>query len=479
MLDKLKGCFAAGPECFHMEVPQSSAQIELHVIQTTELEEWLTNSAAPDLYRQQCSSQAFGAQQGQVICLMAADGQLQAVLWAYAAEQDCAEQLGKVWQYLPAVSYKLSIKMPADKVFTEASFYLAWAKVSYDFKQRMQIGKQAAAGEGKSLWLPHAEQHNLGAILQAEYAVRDLINAPANWLDPECFAEIIANFAEMHQAQCLQTIGDELCAKNYPAIHAVGRAGSVAPRLVEILWGNASAPLLTLVGKGVCFDSGGLDIKPSSGMRWMKKDMAGAAHVLGLAHLVMQAKLPVRLRVLLPVVENAIAANAYRPGDVLTMRQGTTVEVSNTDAEGRLILADALAAAAEDKPDLLVDFASLTGAARVAVGPDIIPFFASHAALADTLLTHAAATDTPMLRLPLFPAYKRYLKSTVADLKNAAETRYAGTLTAALFLQAFVPAGLDWLHFDVFAWSNNSPGQAAMQGVAAMFAAIEQRYPRG
>ena len=469
MLDNLRDCFAIKPQCFHSEVPATGGQVELHLLLKSELEAWLDGSAASDGYRQQCSSQAFVAQPGEVICLTSAEGQLQTVLCGYEHDRDMVDQLHKLWSRLPNVAYCL-----AGSQAEKASLYQAWATVSYDFKQRMQIA--GAEPPAKTLLLPAAQQASFGALMQAEYALRDLINAPANWLDPAFFAEVVAAFAKLHQAQFSQTLGDALCSNNYPAIHAVGRAGSEAPRLLEILWGDANAPLLTLVGKGVCFDSGGLDIKPTSGMRWMKKDMAGAAHVLGLAHVVMQAKLPVRLRVLLPVVENAIAANAYRPGDILTMRDGSTVEVSNTDAEGRLILADALAAAVEDQPDLVVDFASLTGAARVAVGPDIVPFFANCDALAVSLVAQAEAKHTPILRLPLFPAYKRYLKSTVADMKNAGETPHAGALTAALFLQSFVPDEVAWLHFDIFAWSHQSPGQALMQGVPAMLALLEKRY---
>jgi leucyl aminopeptidase len=275
--------------------------------------------------------------------------------------------------------------------------------------------------------------------------------------------------------------GDEL-ERGYPMIHAVGHAAARnrAPRLIELVWGDTTAPRIALVGKGVSFDTGGLDIKPSSGMRLMKKDMGGAAHALALAELVMAARLPVRLHLLIPAVENAISGDAFRPGDVLRSRKGLTVENTNTDAEGRLILADALTRAGEEKPELILDFATLTGAARVALGPDLPPLFSDDEALARELLTASERAHDPLWRLPLWNGYDELLKSDIADMVNAPEGGFAGAITAALFLRRFVPTGIPWAHLDVFAWRPGArPGRPKggdAYGLRAAFAVLKQRY---
>jgi leucyl aminopeptidase len=267
-------------------------------------------------------------------------------------------------------------------------------------------------------------------------------------------------------------------------IHAVGRAAvpARAPRLIDLRWGPERAPKITLVGKGVCFDTGGLDIKPAAGMLIMKKDMGGAANVLALSRLIMAAKLPVRLRVLIPAVENAISGDAFRPGDILRSRKGLTVEIGNTDAEGRLILADALACADEEEPDLLIDMATLTGAARVALGPDLPPFYTDDDDLADLVMKHARAENDPLWRLPLWPAYGRLIDSKFADINNASETSFAGSILAALFLRRFVAAAKAYLHLDIFGWTPvPKPGRpfgGEAQGARALFALLKSRYGR-
>jgi leucyl aminopeptidase len=317
-------------------------------------------------------------------------------------------------------------------------------------------------------------------IVDATFKVRDLVNTPTEDMGPEALANEVRDLANRHGATYREWVGDELLASNFPTIHAVGRASHRAPRLVELTHGASDAPHLVLVGKGVCFDTGGLDIKPADGMRWMKKDMGGAAHAIALASLVLAAKLPVRLTLLVPAVENAIAGNAYRPGEVITTRAGISVEVDNTDAEGRLVLCDALAYAAEHKPDLILDFATLTGAARVALGPDLPGLFSNRDDVAAALLDAAQATRDPLWRLPLWRPYLAMLDSHVADLANAGASRHAGAITAALYLERFVPEAQAWAHLDVYSWNDaDKPGRprgGEAQGLRAYFEFLRNRY---
>ncbi len=321
---------------------------------------------------------------------------------------------------------------------------------------------------------------------QRERAVmlaRDLINTPAEDLMPEHLAEATQALGREFGATVEQIVGEELLARNYPVIHAVGRASSHPPRLLDLRWGDPNRPKITLLGKGVCFDSGGLDLKPSSAMRLMKKDMGGAATALGLARLIMSAGLPVRLRVLVAAVENAVASNSLRPGDVIRSRQGSTIEIHNTDAEGRLILCDALAEAGAERPDVMIDFATLTGAARVALGTEIPALFCNDEALAAGLLAAAEREQDPVWRLPLHQFYREMLDSKIADLANASESSYAGAITAALFLKEFVPAGIPWAHFDLMAWNlKTQPGRpegGEAMGLRAVFGWLGQKYGGG
>lgn len=314
----------------------------------------------------------------------------------------------------------------------------------------------------------------------AIFLVRDLINTPTNDLGPKELSEVVSKIADEHGAEFKEWVGDELLRENFPAIHAVGRAAASAPRLLSLLWGDEKHPRVALVGKGVCFDSGGLDIKPASGMRWMKKDMGGAAQVIGLAQWLMTHGVPIRLHVLIPAVENSVDAQAYRPGDVLTMRNKLKVEVHNTDAEGRLVLADALVKACEDKPELVIDFATLTGAARVAVGTDISAMFVNDDKLAGELAKSADKTSDPVWRMPLYEGYAEWFDSSIADFTNASEVPYGGAITAALFLQRFIPSGLPWAHFDIMAWNLRSkPGKpegGEAMGVLAVGHYLRDKY---
>lgn len=328
-----------------------------------------------------------------------------------------------------------------------------------------------------------AEEINLSAIqdmVLAIYLIRDLINTPADDMMPADLEKITQDLAHNFAASMVVTSGSDLLVKNYPAIYTVGRASSHAPQLIDLTWGEEKHPKLTLVGKGVCFDTGGLNIKSAKGMELMKKDMAGAAHVLGLASLIMSAKLKVRLRVLIPAVENAIDGGAYHPGDVIKMRKGTTVEIGNTDAEGRLVLADALTEAATEKPDLIIDIASLTGAAKVALGAEIPAYFTNCDTLAQQLDETGQRVQDMMWRLPLYQPYRQYLQSRIADLNNAACVDVGGAITAALFLESFVEADVSWIHIDLMGWNiSDLPGRkigAEAMGIRTLFQLIKERY---
>jgi leucyl aminopeptidase len=336
-------------------------------------------------------------------------------------------------------------------------------------------------GKDISLTVPTgADAAWLRRTAEAVSLTRDLVNTPTNDMGPDQLEQAVRALARKHKARVSVVKGDDLLAKNFPMIHAVGRASAKAPRLIDMVWGEKSAPKVTLVGKGVCFDTGGLDIKPSSGMLLMKKDMGGAANVLGLASMIMAARLNVRLRVLIPAVENAIAGNAFRPGDVLSSRKGLTVEIGNTDAEGRLVLADALALADEEEPDLLVDMATLTGAARVALGPDLPPFYTRDEALAAAIASAAEDRADPLWRMPLWKPYDAKLSSKVADLSNVTTDGFAGSITAALFLGRFVEKTARWAHLDIFAGSPpdrpHCPTGAEAQGIRALESVLLGRY---
>jgi len=327
---------------------------------------------------------------------------------------------------------------------------------------------------------PGADGAEVDRLVEAAFLARDLINTPANDLGPDAFEAAIRAFAARHRMTVKAIVGDDLLAQNFPMIHAVGRAGPGAPRLLDLGWGKKSDPKITLVGKGVTFDTGGLDIKPPAGMALMKKDMGGAANVLGLAHAIVDAKLKVRLRVLIPIVENSISATSFRPGDVLPSRSGQTVEIGNTDAEGRLILGDALTLADEESPELILDMATLTGAARVALGPDLPPLYSTDDGLARAMMAAGLETDDPLWQLPLWAPYEALLSSRIADVSHISSGSFAGSITAALFLRRFVRQARAWVHLDIFAWAPEPrPGRpfgGTDQGIRAAYGVLKQRY---
>ena len=355
---------------------------------------------------------------------------------------------------------------------------LAWCLSDYAFTRYRKAPPEGA----KLVWPDGVDQALTTRTAEAVTLVRDLINTPAADMGPAELAQAAQAVAVRYGAQCRVIVGEDLLTHNFPAIYAVGKGAGRGrePRLIDITWGQSDHPLITLVGKGVCFDTGGLDIKTNSSMKLMKKDMGGAAHVLGLALMVMDARLPLRLRVLIPAVENSVSGEAMRPLDILSSRKGTTIEVGNTDAEGRLILADALWEGGNDNPALMVDFATLTGAARTALGPDLPALFSNDDGVAERLLAAGRTACDPLWRLPLHKPYRRMLDSKVADICNASDSSYAGAITAALFLQEFVPAAVPWAHLDILGWNPAAkpgrPDGGEAMGLRAIYNVLADHY---
>jgi len=415
----------------------------------------------------------FDGETGRLLMLAGRDGVLAGALFGVGKRDDefGALALGVLSRLLPEGEWHFAAP-PEDPTLAAIALKLG----AYVFTR---YGKKP--GRELRFTLPEgADGPRVERIADAVFLTRDLVNTPANDMGPSELEAAVRALADEHKAKLSVTVGDELLQANFPMIHAVGRASAGAPRLIDLTWGKRGAPKVTLVGKGVCFDTGGLDIKPSSNMLLMKKDMGGAANVLGLASMIMSAGLDVRLRVLIPAVENAISGNAFRPGDVLRSRRGITVEIGNTDAEGRLILADALALADEEAPDLLVDMATLTGAARTALGPDLPPFYTDDEALAVELADAARQVGDPLWRMPLWMPYDSKLSSRVADVNNVTADAFAGSITAALFLKRFVTRTRNWLHGDVYAWNpKERPGRplgADPHTVRALYRLIRQRF---
>jgi leucyl aminopeptidase len=418
-------------------------------------------------------AQGFEARSGTHCVLPDANGDILGVVFGLegtAARHHDPFLPGKLATLLPEGVYRFDT-LPADPTLAT----LAWLLGSYRFERYRKRSAKAVR-----LVVPEGVDHDeVARIAHAVATGRDLINTPTNDLGPDGIEAAARHLADRHGATFSSIVGDDLIRQNFPMIHAVGRASATPPRLIDLVWGRDDAPKVTLVGKGVAFDTGGLDIKPSASMLLMKKDMGGAAATLALADMIMGAGLPVRLRVLVPAVENAISGSSFRPGDVLQSRKGITVEIGNTDAEGRLILGDALALADEESPDLVVDFATLTGAARVALGPDLPPFYTDDDALAGEIALCGRAVNDPVWRLPLWDPYAAQLDSKIADINHVGGP-LAGSITAALFLRKFVTAAKAHVHFDIFAWTNaGKPGRpegAEVQGARLMYRLLKERY---
>ena len=443
--------------------------IPLVVLTESELAGFL--DGASDFVRGLAAAESFKAKSGQMLRVAGAAGATEQVLLGMGSDA-----LRAAAARLPVGDYALSA-MPAGLDPTQAA--IAWGLGGYRFDRY----KPAKEGRARLVAPQGADLASAAAVVHACALARDMVNTPANDMGPLQIETIAREVAEKFGAAITVVTGEDLHDANYPAVHAVGRAAAPhrAPRMIEMSWGAAAAPLIAIVGKGVVFDTGGLDIKPSSGMRLMKKDMGGAAHALALAWMVMAAKLPVRLAVLIPAVENAISGDAMRPGDVIGSRKGLSIEIGNTDAEGRLILADALARAAELEPVLTIDMATLTGAARVALGPQVIPFYTPDDGLADEIAAASLAVADPLWRMPLWAGYAESVESDIADLKNDPDAwAQAGSMTAALFLQHFAPK-TGWAHLDIFAWNPKGrpgwPTGGEAQAVRALFQLLRTRYP--
>ncbi|MBR2655394.1 MAG: leucyl aminopeptidase family protein [Loktanella sp.] len=454
------------PLCF--AEPHASA-IPVHIVGADAAEAVV--AALPDGSRQWAASQGFTAALGQVLMLPDAQGGIAQVLVGYGTPQARARgrfHLGAVARQLPKGDYRIASGLDGTALEEAA---LAWLLAGYQFDRYRKPAEKIAglvAPEG-------IDAARITIIAQAEALTRDLINTPASDMGPEELEQAARDLANGHNATMDVTCGDDLLGANFPLIHAVGRASPRAPRLIDMRWGD-TGPQLTLVGKGVCFDTGGLNIKPGASMGLMKKDMGGAATVLGLAQMIMALGLPLRLRVLIPAVENSIAGNAFRPQDILHSRKGLTVEINNTDAEGRLVLADALALADEDNPDLVISMATLTGAARVAVGPDLAPFFTDHDDHAMAIADAARQVADPVWRLPFHEPYEAMIEPGIADLDNAPSGGMAGCITAALFLRRFVQS--PYVHFDVYGWQPSAAPSRPKGGVGMGARALLAALPR-
>jgi leucyl aminopeptidase len=448
------------PDCY---VPASGATrpLPLHFVDRDGLAAW--RSARPALESAWLDAHGFDGAPGSCLVLPGADGApAGAVLGIGDALDPCA--YAHAPRMLPAGDWA-----PADDAAPDAlhALQLGWGLGSYDF-DRYRTRKP----RGARLALAAVDGEAVD-VLAACARVRDLVNTPTQDMGPEQLEDIALGIARTHGAGFVAITGGDLLDHNFPAIHAVGRASHRAPRLLALRWGDASHPHVAIVGKGVCFDTGGLDLKPADGMRNMKKDMGGAAHAIALAELVMARRLPLRITLLVPAVENAIGPDAFRPGEVIATRTGVSVEIDNTDAEGRVILGDALAYAGEQSPDLLLDFATLTGAARIALGPDLPALFSNDDALAQSWLDAGMRVRDPLWRMPLWRPYLRYLTSKVADMANAG-SKMAGSVTAALYLERFVPKAMPWAHLDTYAWNDSDrPGRPAGGEALGLRAAFE------
>ena len=461
----------------NIELAQDPTATPILPLTIDNLAQWLTSQ--PHATAAWCQHHGFAAQPGKYLAVPGEEGAVSSILFGLGKG---GEKVGDFWSFgtlandLPAGTYRIDTDL--DPVLANHAA-LAWAQGTYQF-DRYQNEDDVGNGIAK-LCLPEtADPAAIKGAIKGGFLARDLINTPASDMGPEELADAAVELAKEFDGTCEVTVSDDLLAANYPAIHAVGRASARAPRLIDLRWGPEDGRRLTLVGKGVCFDTGGLNLKGTAGMAKMKKDMGGAATVLGLAAMIMSAEWPIRLRVLIPAVENAVSGNAYRPGDILSTRKGLTVEVGNTDAEGRIVLCDALAEADSEKPELIIDMATLTGAARVALGTDLPAVFTGSDEIAEALNSAGEKTDDPVWRLPLHGPYRALLKSKVADLNNVSDGAFGGAITAALYLQSFIEDSSRWVHIDTYGWNDKDrPGRpAGGDGLAmrALFAMLSDRF---
>ncbi len=450
-------------------LPSSSRGLPLFIV--TQASWKAARTALPAEARAWADANGFCGEAGKLLTIPDAKGRITSVMAGVSSTADADPFApARLCRALPSGTYQIDGDFEGQQLLA-----LGWCLEAYGFENYGKTAPKAAR-----LVCPRdVDREAVLRAARATYLVRDLVNTPASDMGPDELEAAARAVASAYKAKLTVTKGKAL-ERGFPMIHAVGKASPRAPRLIDFSWGAARAPKVTLVGKGVCFDTGGLDIKPASGMLAMKKDMGGAANVLGLAQMIMAAKLPVRLRVLIPAVENAISGNAFRPGDVLRSRKGLTVEIGNTDAEGRLVLGDALALADEEKPDLMIDMATLTGAARVALGPDLPPFYTDDDGAAEALMEAGRRENDPVWRLPFWQPYTRLFESGIADLNNAGDSGFAGSITAALFLKRFVEKAKTYIHLDIFAWTPvaraGRPKGGEAQAMRALFTMIAGRY---
>lgn len=460
------------PDCFASK--SAGRVIPIQLMNSAEAKAWLKKAPAP--VRNRADESGFTGAPGQILSLHDANGRMERILFGCTKPLDVFS-LSPLAQALAARDGAIFALDGVAGGDVDAAC-IGWGLALYRF-DRYRKKETKTPALPKLLWPKGVNKKAVQAQMDAACLIRTLINIPANDMGPDELEDAARTLAGAEGMSVKVIRGDALLKQNFPMIHAVGRASPRAPRLIDLQWGDPKHPKLTLVGKGVCFDTGGLNLKPGTAMHTMKKDLGGAAHVLGLALLVMRHQLPVRLRVLIPAVENAVAGNAFRPSDVLTSRKGLSVEVGDTDAEGRLVLADALAWADEEKPDLIVDFATLTGG--VALGPDIPALFSNNRTLAFDVLDVAEAAGDPLWPLPLPQSYRKHMASDIADICSVGNAR-GGTLHAALFLESFVGAKTDWLHLDLFGWEpSGRPGRSkggTEMGLRAIFSLLDRRYAR-
>ncbi|QOC22107.1 leucyl aminopeptidase family protein [Wenzhouxiangella sp. AB-CW3] len=445
----------------------SNTAIPIHSLDPAALDEW--RKAAPDAQRNWVNAAGFEAAAGTYMLVPGDDG-MACVLAGREADD-------RLWAlaHLPGVLPEGDYRLEAD--FTEEEYQRAaigWGLGCYRFDRYKSVEKPKAR-----LVLPEASAEEIRALVEASAFVRDLVNTPAIDLGPSDLADVARELAETHNAACEKIDGERL-ESEFPAIHVVGQAASRPPCLIRMQWGDPADPPLALVGKGVIFDSGGLNIKPGAGMVLMKKDMGGAAHVLGLAKVIMSLGLKVNLRVYIPAVENAIAGNAYRPSDIIRTRNGTSVEIGNTDAEGRVVLSDALTLASEEGAERIIDFATLTGAARIALGEDLPPIYGRDTDSVRAIQELSFKQEDPLWHMPLFEPYRKLIQPAIADISNTGTSKMGGSLTAALFLDHFVDPGIDWYHLDIYAWNlGDRPGRPAggeCQGLRAVWEWLKSQH---
>jgi leucyl aminopeptidase len=445
----------------------------IYLLHKEDVKKW--GKDIPQSWKNWMASSPFSAAKGQLAILPGDDGTLEAVAYGLGPQKDIESaimSLSEVPGRLPQGTYYF-----AENGIDKFQAALAWGLGAYDFSRYKSAGDK----KWPVLFLPkNVQVKKLSDILSGVFLGRDLINTPTNDMGPPELEKAIKKLGRAHKATVKVTQGKDLLKKNFPLIHAVGRASDRAPRLVDMSWGNKKHPKITLVGKGVCFDTGGLNLKPGNSMALMKKDMGGAAAVIGLASMIMASKLPVRLRMLVPAVENNVSANAFRPSDVLPSRKGISVEIGNTDAEGRLVLADALTLADDEEPDILIDMATLTGAARVALGPDLPPFYTEDQVVSEGLMIAAGKTRDHLWPMPFWEPYDEWLSSKIADVNHISSGGFAGSITAALFLRRFVEKAKSYIHFDIYGWSPKSGSGKVYGGephaIRAIFEYLERRF---